>query len=99
MSETQTTSNPPSEPLRVPTALAVMVDQLASLAWAKLGLQPDPLTGKIEPDLVDAKLAIDCMGDLIARLTPSLDADDRRQVENLLRDLRVNYVSRAGSAE
>lgn len=99
MSETQSASQTPSEPLRVPTALAILIDQLATLAWAKLGLQPDPLTGKIEPDLADAKLAIDCAGDLIARLAPILDADDRRQVENLLRDLRVNYVSRAGNAE
>jgi hypothetical protein len=75
----------------------MMIEQLAMIAWAKLGLQPDPITGKIEANMVDAKLAIDSVGDLVHRLQPEVDAEDKRQLDNLLRDLRINYVNRSGS--
>lgn len=92
-----TTQAPPAEPIRVPSVLAMMIEQLAMIAWAKLGLQPDPITGKIEANMVDAKLAIDSVGDLVHRLQPEVDAEDKRQLDNLLRDLRINYVNRSGS--
>ncbi len=87
----------PAEPILVASVLAMMVEQLAMISWAKLGLQPDPITGKIETDLTQAKLAIDTCADVIHRLQPELDAEDKRHMENLLRDLRINYVNRSGA--
>jgi len=73
---------------------------LASQAWQKLGLLADPQTGEAKPDLVEAKVAIDVVGDLAARLEAAPDAlvsaDMRRELRTLLNDLRLNYVARRG---
>jgi hypothetical protein len=73
---------------------------LASQAWQKLGLLADPQTGEAKPDLVEAKLAIDVVGDLAAHLESASDsqvpADMRRELRVLLNDLRLNYVARHG---
>lgn len=74
------------------TLISVSVEQLASVAWQKMGLQSDPLTGKIEKDLSQARVAVDAVADLVRHLEPVLDEDDRRSVQNMLRDLRVNFV-------
>lgn len=84
-------------PLDVYEVLAVMLDQAASLAWQKMGLQPDMMTGKVHQDLAQCKAAIDAASALAAVVEPKLDEDDRRQIQNLLRDLRVNYAQRVAS--
>jgi len=72
-----------------------MTEQMAMFTWQKLGLHPDPATGKLERNLTEAKVAIDVVGDLIAKLEPQLDDDDKRQLHNLIRDLRVNFVEKS----
>ncbi len=72
--------------------LSIVLEQFASLAWSKLGLQPDPVTNRIAKDLDQARLAIDVVADLVKHLEPRLDEDDRRQLQSMLRDLRVNFV-------
>ena len=73
---------------------------LASQAWQKLGLLADPQTGEAKLDLIEAKLAIDVVGDLAAHLESASDtqvpSDMRRELRVLLNDLRLNYVSRRG---
>ena len=53
MSENQT-----PEPVSVYAVIMTMVDTMATIAWSKLGLQPDLATGRIEKDLEQAKGAI-----------------------------------------
>lgn len=60
--------------------LAVILDQMSSVAWQKLGLQPDMVTGKIEPDLTQARVAIDVVGFLASQLETQLDEEDRKSV-------------------
>lgn len=76
------------------------INLLSSQAWQKLGLLADPQTGEAEPDLADAKVAIDTVGDLAARLETApetiISADMRRDLHTLLNDLRLNYVSQRG---
>lgn len=74
--------------------LAIMLDQIAAVSWQKLGLHPDMVTGKLEPNLAEAKVAIDVSGYLAQQLEPTLDDEDRRQVQHLVRDLRLNYVQK-----
>jgi len=82
-------------PINVHTSLAVMLDQLASIAWQKMGLQADPITGKTEGDLKQARVAIDIAESIAKVLESELDEDDRRQTQNLIRDLKVNYVEQS----
>lgn len=83
------------EPLSVYSLLAASLDQFAGVAWQKLGLQPDPFTGTIEKDVAQAKVAIDVCAQLASHLEENLDEDDRREVHNLLRNLRLNYVEKS----
>ncbi len=88
---------------RAPTTydlLGYCINLLASQAWQKLGLLADPQTGEAQPDLTEAKVAIDAVGDLAFRLEAAPDgvvpADLRRDLKTLVNDLRLNYVSQRG---
>lgn len=83
------------EPLSVYQILMVMVDQMAAIAWQKLGLQHDPMSGRLNKDLEEAKVAIDVTSGLAAFIEPKLDEEDKRRIHGLIRDLRINYVERA----
>ena len=76
------------------------INLLASQAWQKLGLLADPQTGEAQPDLAEAKVAIDAVSDLAARLDSApetiIPADLRRDLRTLVNDLRLNYVSQRG---
>ncbi len=93
MSESPTP--PSSEPLNVFTVTAVMLDQMASLAWQKMGLQHDPMTGTLDKDLLQARAAIDVAEALAKVLEGQLDEEDRRHTHNLLRDLKLNFVEQS----
>ena len=93
MSDSQAETTP--QPLNVHSFLAVMLDQLAAIAWQKMGLQADPMTGKVERDLVQARVAIDVAETVAKSLEGELDEDDRRQMNNLVRDLKLNYVEQS----
>lgn len=91
---------PEPQPIDVNEAIAQMVDFMSSLAWQKMGLQNDLATGKIHMDLAQAKAAVDATTALVEVLEPALeDEADRRQVQNLVRDLRINYVQKSGESE
>lgn len=76
--------------------IAVLLDQMAGVAWQKLGLQPDMVTGQIEPNLEQARVAIDVVSFLAGKLESQLDEDDKRQVQSLVRDLKINFVQKGG---
>ncbi len=76
--------------------LAILLDQLSGVAWQKLGLQPDMITGKIEPDLTQARVAIDVVGYIASQLESQLDDDDKKHLHSLVRDLKINYVQKQG---
>ena len=84
----------PKEPLDVYQMLAALVDQLASISWQKLGLQPDIITGQIHQDLTQARTAIDATAKLSEVLETVLDEEDRRRIHGMVRDLRINWVEK-----
>lgn len=84
----------PKEPLDVYSFMAMIADQTASIAWSKLGLQPDLITGTIHPDLGQAKAAIDVIEFLHGKIEGQLDESDRRRMRNLVTDLRMNFVEK-----
>ena len=84
----------PKEPLSVYDFITIKVAQMAGFAWQKLGLQPDVMTGKIMPDMEEAKVAIDLTAHLASFIEPRLDEDDKRRIHGLVRDLRINYVEK-----
>lgn len=98
MSDATNGQNP--EPISVYGAIAQTIEFIASLAWQKMGLQPDIITGKIETDMAQAKVAVDTVAMLAEVLEPHLeDESDKRSVQNMVRDLRVNYVEKSGASK
>jgi len=81
-------------PEDVYAVIMTMVDRMSAVAWSKLGLQPDFMTGKIEKDLGQAKVAIDVTTHLASMIEGQLDDEDKRQIHTLVRDLRLNYVEK-----
>lgn len=94
MSDPQT----PKEPIDVYTVLMVMTEQMASIAWTKLGLQADLATGTVVKDLEQAKVAIDVVAGLAGFLQSKLDEEDQRRIRHLISDLKINYVQQSGGS-
>ena len=92
-------ANESSKPVDGYEVLGMMLQQCVELSWQKLGLQPDFMTGKISPDLSQAKALIDAASAIGDILLPQLEDGDRRTVQNSIRDLRVNYVQRLQSGD
>lgn len=84
----------PLQPISVYALITAMVDQAAGVAWSKLGLQPDLMTGQIHKDLEEAKVAIDLTTHLATFIEPHLEEEDKRRLHGLIRDLRINYVEK-----
>jgi len=84
----------PREPIDVYQVLAALIEQLASISWQKLGLQPDIMTGQIHQDITQARTAIDATAKLCEVLEPGLDDEDKRRLQGMVRDLRINWVEK-----
>ena len=70
-----------------------LIMSLASNAAASLGMMPHPVTGETGVDLKTAKHWIDVLGMLEQKTHGNLDEQEAMMLENLLADLRMQYVS------
>jgi hypothetical protein len=80
-------------PIDVYSVLRLAVAQLTGVAWQMMGLQPDPFTNQVRKDIAQARIAIDAAEALVEHLKPHLRGQEARDYENLLTDLRLNFVS------
>jgi hypothetical protein len=88
----------PGERLPAVTArdmVTVCIGQLHEIAWAQMGLVPNPVSQTMQRDLPDARLAIDCIADLVRHLEKTVDAATQRELQNLLSNLRLNFVQQS----
>lgn len=92
MAEPPAEEQPERVPLHAPDLLRWCVSLLATSAWQAMGLIPDPATNKVEGNLDDARLAIDATASLIEHLRPRLGDPEQRELDNLLANLRINFV-------
>lgn len=81
-----------SIPLRAPDLVRWCVSLLATSAWQAMGLIADPSTQRVERNLDDARLAIDATAALLEHLRPRLGDAERRELDTLLTNLRLNFV-------
>ena len=72
--------------------LGLFVSLLAEKAWQTMGLRTKPGTDKIETDLDQARVAIDTVGFLAEKLQCRLPDEEKRRLEGLVADLKLNYV-------
>jgi hypothetical protein len=65
---------------------------LLNFAVIYLGRAPNPATGLVSPDLEKAKLAIDMLEFIYARVSKDLPAQERTGIERVLADLKLSYM-------
>ncbi len=82
--------------LSVYDTLRFMVSLLSQQAWLRLGLQVVPGKAEPEPDLPQARVAIDSLEAVIRQLEPHCETSEKQELETLLGNLRINYVKKAG---
>ena len=68
---------------------------MSASAWQYMGLQVNPATGKVDKDLIQARIAIDTVVFLGDKISPHLDESERRQIRSLISDLQVNFVQQS----
>jgi len=85
------------EEVRIDTygLLRLMMNMLAEQAWVELGLRLAPGGKELRTDLKQARLAIDTLSTLKEALGDNLLAEEKRELEQLLATLRLNFVQRS----
>jgi len=72
-----------------------MIGLLHQHAWQSMGLVPNPATGKIERDLSQAKVAIDCVAFMVNQVLPHVPSQVQRELRATLSDLQLNFVTQS----
>lgn len=75
-----------------PPDFSSLLLSLAANAQAALGIAPDPISGKLEKNLAQAKSVIDLLGVLEEKTKGNLSQEEARLLEALLYELRMRYV-------
>jgi len=89
------TENETPKAVSVYDLIGVSLDQFIEVAWVKMGLRADPITRAESIDMNEAKVAIDIASRFAETLDAHLEDDDRRRVQQLLSDLRMNYIRKS----
>lgn len=69
---------------------------LHAAAMQHLGKLADPLSGRIERDLDQARISIDTLDMLRDKCRGNLTADEERFLNHTLSELKLNYVDEVG---
>lgn len=80
------------------TLVGTCLSLLAARAWQAMGLVPDPATKQVERKLDDAQLAIDAAAALADIIRPRVAERERREIEALITNLRLNFVEQKRKA-
>ena len=83
----------------VQSNLFYFIQMLASNVYVYLGMIPIPGTEEAFLDLEQAKQAIDLVEVLVNHAKPMVDDQQKREFDNLVSQLRMNYVSKLKSAQ
>lgn len=82
-------------PVDVYGLLGSLIGLLGMHAWQWLGLLKNPVTGNIEQDLTQAKIAIDSISFMMGQIEGKLGEAEQRELQALLSDLRMNFVQQS----
>lgn len=79
-------------PPSVQDRILMCIEILHQGAWIAMGLIANPVTGKIERDLAQARMAIDSVAFLAEKVEGDLDEATRREIKRVVSDLQMNFV-------
>jgi len=89
---------PPPMAVTVQGVLRFAIEMLSNRAWVAMGLIPDPMSGKIDRNMDEARRAIDVLGDLARHAETDAEPQEKRDLRNMLADLRVNFIRQSNQA-
>jgi hypothetical protein len=69
-----------------------LVISLQSAAWYQMGKTMSPVSGKIERDLVQAKVSIDLLNMLQEKTKGNLVDDEQKIIDSTVYNLQMNYI-------
>ncbi len=78
---------------KIEASFAQFIGGFAVQTLVHLGKMSNPMTGKTSVDLPNAKYSIDILGILQEKTNGNLTPEEDEYLANLLRDLRMEYVS------
>jgi len=78
----------------LPALFVWFISLLSGKAWEYLGLIMNPETKEMNKDLKKAKITIDTVAFLYDQIKDDLNQEDFKRIENLLANLRMNYVEK-----
>ena len=87
------------EDARDPTSFVSFIMSIASNAASALGMMEHPVTHQREVDIELGKHWIDVLGMLQKKTSGNLTPQEKRMLEGLLADLRMQYVSLVNSPQ
>jgi hypothetical protein len=89
---------PPRGPLP-PPSLSLLVTTLATQAMVALGVVPNPLSGKTESDLEQAKHFIDTIQMLQQKTEGNRTAEESQMIDAVLHELRMGFLGAQGQGD
>ena len=75
--------------------LKYQLTMVLNFALLSLGSAPDPATGLVSKNLPQAKLAIDVLEFMVARLQGEMSVAERQQMAQLVSDLKYSFMQAA----
>ena len=82
----------PAPEIDVFDILRMSIGMFIQEAWIGMGVQARPGGSETSVNLRDARVAIDVIEALAGKLAEHGDADEKRTMDQVLTDLRVNFV-------
>jgi len=82
------------EPIKVIDYIYLSILSFEGKAWAYMDLIAHPETQKHKKDLAEAKLAIDTMDTLFKYCEEHFSAEQKKDIQNRLTNLKLNFAKR-----
>jgi hypothetical protein len=76
-----------------------LITMFASSAWCQLGKVQNPVSGKIEKDLKNAKVTIDILVMIKNKTNGNLTKNEENILTKTISDLQINYVDELSKSE
>ncbi len=76
-----------------------LITMFATLAYQQLGKLVNPISGKMERDLRQARVTIDMLEMIRGKTSGNLTGDEERLLDSILMELQMNYVDESVRGE
>lgn len=76
----------------VTAILRMTIGIMNEKTWINMGLLANPGSGQVQKNIPEARRGIDLIADLVKHLEPYAEPQEKRELQVLLQNLRINFV-------